>query len=125
MNLQNVIDELNVVYKCFKDYEIKCDNLIKMFDKKHPSFFRELNVLFKQTQNNYNYFKNNEFYLYFVNELNSIFDMFSSNPNDKNIIYSLTKLSYETKKYLLDIKKIIEELNKINIKIQNLKINTF
>jgi hypothetical protein len=43
--------------------------------------------------------------------------MFSSDPNDKNIIYSLTKLSYETKKYLLDIKKIIDELNQINIKI--------
>ena len=125
MTLQPIITELNTIHHCFNGYRIKCDNLVKMFDKKHPSFFKELNVLFRQTENNYNFLNSNQFYLYFVDRLNLIFSMFNSNPDDKNISDVLTQLSEETKKYLFDIEKIIKELQQIDVKISKLKTNTF
>jgi hypothetical protein len=117
MPLSSIAKQLNLIHHYFNGYRIKCENVVKIFDKNHSSFFRELNALFKQTEINYHFFKNNKFYNYFVERLNLVFAMFNSDPQDKNICAVLNQLINECEDYLKELEFIIKELDEISDKI--------
>lgn len=122
MQLDSIIKQLDAVYSIFEGYRVKCEYLNEMFNKKHNYFFRELNSFFSQTENNYNYLKNNKFYLDFVDKLNSIFDMYYQNNDDKDISLLFNKMIENINEYLLDIDCVVDELNVIKSKLQKIHI---
>jgi hypothetical protein len=117
MPLNSVVEQVNLIHHYVNEYRIKCENVVNTFDKNHAYFFRELNNLFKQTENNYHLFKNNKFYNYFVEKLNLVFAMFNSDSQDKNIYNVLNQLINECEDYLKELEFIIKELDEISDKI--------